>query len=217
MKKFLLLSALIVPVLVVLLRFGTVSPCGILREEVRQAAAREGGLGVLASAMPDGLLDGLIESQSGPLSPGRCLVLVVSGPPVRPPVARIQAPPPRPQISMPVEPQRSFAPVPGTPEAIAQARAQADYAVTECRDERLSGELKTYVASAECSNLRIIAAYRRAGYPYMDLIYSLTAKRRETSQAIDQGRLTEAQAQSVMAQFATALNDRQQQRAQAGR
>ena len=62
------------------LRFGSVTPCGILRAEVRQEAFREGGMGILASALPDFGVDAILEAQFGPLSPGRCLLLAVSGP-----------------------------------------------------------------------------------------------------------------------------------------
>ena len=67
--------------LVLYLEYGTVEPCGILRERVRQQAVREGGrLGsFVATAIPDNVLDGLIASQYGALSPGRCIDLIVRG------------------------------------------------------------------------------------------------------------------------------------------
>jgi hypothetical protein len=67
-------------------QYGTVEPCGILRERVRQQAVREGGrLGAfVVTAMPDNVLDGLLAAQYGPLSPGRCINLVVHGLPEQP-------------------------------------------------------------------------------------------------------------------------------------
>jgi hypothetical protein len=64
-------------------KYGTVAPCDILRERIRQQAVREGGqLGsFVATAIPDNILDGLIAAQYGPLSPGRCVSLVVHGVP----------------------------------------------------------------------------------------------------------------------------------------
>jgi hypothetical protein len=103
-------------------------------------------------------------------------------------------------------PEPSF--VRGSSEALAQAKAQSTAAMTECRNLRLSGELKTYVASAQCSNPRIVAAFERAGYRYMDLIVDYTTKRLELSEATDQGRLTEAQASAELAQFYSGLEDR---------
>lgn len=105
-----------------------------------------------------------------------------------------------------------FAPAPGTPEAMQQAAAQMASAITECRNLRLSGHLKNYVASAQCSNPRIIEAYRKAGYRYMDLIVAYAAKRLELSEETDQGMLTEAQGTFQLSQFYSGLIDRQRQR-----
>jgi hypothetical protein len=82
-----------VGILIVLLKFGTIDPCGILRAQIRQEAAREGGLGgFLGSAMPDGVLDGLIAAQYNPLSPGRCITLAFAGAPLRAPPRPVPAP-----------------------------------------------------------------------------------------------------------------------------
>ena len=64
------------------LEFGTITPCGILHAQLRKEAAQEGGLGVLLSAIPDGVIDAILEAQFGPMSPGRCLQLALSGAPV---------------------------------------------------------------------------------------------------------------------------------------
>jgi hypothetical protein len=69
------------------LDYGTVAPCGILRERIRQQAVREGGQlgGFLATALPDNVLDGLIAAQYGALSPGHCVTLLLNGtPPLAP-------------------------------------------------------------------------------------------------------------------------------------
>jgi hypothetical protein len=50
----------------VYLNFGTISPCGILRESARQ---HDG----LAAVLPDGLVDAALIAQFGALSPGVCL------------------------------------------------------------------------------------------------------------------------------------------------
>jgi len=79
--------------LVLYLDYGTVAPCGILRERVRQEVVREGGqLGsFVATAMPDNVLDGLIASQYGALSPGHCVSLLFKGEPKE---LRVTVPPP---------------------------------------------------------------------------------------------------------------------------
>lgn len=69
--------------LVLELQFGTVAPCGILRAELRQEAAREGGFALVAAALPDSAINALLAAQFGPMSPGRCLQLAISGPPMQ--------------------------------------------------------------------------------------------------------------------------------------
>lgn len=95
---------------------------------------------------------------------------------------------------------------------VAIARAEAEAGTVWCRNRRLSGELASYAASADCANPLVIFAYRRAGYRHMDLVMSLTAKRRKLAQAVDEGRLTEAQANAWLAQFAASLSNVEQQR-----
>jgi hypothetical protein len=48
------------------LYFGTLSPCGVLRERVRQADA-------FAAVLPDSVIDVALAAQYGALSPGRCI------------------------------------------------------------------------------------------------------------------------------------------------
>jgi hypothetical protein len=52
--------------------------------------------------------------------------------------------------------------------------------LAECELKRLSGELKTYVASTGCSNRVIIQADQEAGDPAMNFIYLITAYRRQS-------------------------------------
>ena len=126
---------------------------------------------------------------------------------------QMQAPTPMPRAAQPnASPQAGFIPAPGSPAAMDQAAAQSQAAMAECRNRRLSGELKSYMASAQCSNPTIIEAYQRAEYRYMDLIVSYTAKRLELAEATDQGRLTEAQEVSELSQFYSGLIERERQR-----
>jgi hypothetical protein len=55
---------------VVLWDFGTLSPCGVLREAARQRDS-------LASVLPDNIVDLGLEGQYGPLSDGRCLAVLM--------------------------------------------------------------------------------------------------------------------------------------------
>jgi hypothetical protein len=66
-----------------LFQYGTLSPCGMLRVEVRQHATQEGGdAALLATAVSDSVLDTLLAARYGPLTPGRCLGLVLRREPV---------------------------------------------------------------------------------------------------------------------------------------
>lgn len=59
-------------------RYGTLAPCGILRVTVREDAATRGGAdALLINAMSDSLLDTALAAQHGPLTPGRCLGIVL--------------------------------------------------------------------------------------------------------------------------------------------
>lgn len=85
------LLALLVVVLgigvgVLYLNYGTVRPCGILRERIRQQEMHDGGpvSRFLATEMPNKVLDGLIAAQYGPMTPGRCIDLLVNGLPSQP-------------------------------------------------------------------------------------------------------------------------------------
>ena len=55
---------------IVYLHFGSLSPCGVLRE----AARERGGL---AAILPDDMVDLGIAGQYGPMSPGRCLAVLM--------------------------------------------------------------------------------------------------------------------------------------------
>lgn len=57
---------------VILFKCGTVSPCSVLREQVRQ---QDG----LAAALPDSLVDTLLAAQYGALNPAKCLSGIAGG------------------------------------------------------------------------------------------------------------------------------------------
>jgi Transglycosylase SLT domain len=73
-------------------------------------------------------------------------------------------------------------------------------AVKECKAKRLSGELKTYVQSAMCSNPGVVQAFSAVNYKHMDLIQGFAAKRLELAEKLDRRQITEAQ---VSANFQT--------------
>ncbi len=215
MKKIFvaLLAVASAVVLIVVLKFGTIDPCGIMRAQIRQEAAQQGGFGAIVAALPDGVIDGIIADQYGPLSPGRCIALALGAAPVQAPTAPRSVPP---QVSQPARPQATqqngLVTAQNAAAALRQADEEAKTAMMDCKNKRLSGELKTYMASAECSNPRILAAYQRAGYRYMDLISLLTAKRRALAEQEDKGSLTEAQADLEATQFMVSIVDVERRR-----
>jgi hypothetical protein len=85
-------------------------------------------------------------------------------------------------------------------------------AANECRAKRLSGELKTYVESVECSNPRIVEAWSAANYKYMDLVKSFAAKRLELARRVDRGELSEEQNQRQIADFYSRLQGEERRR-----
>lgn len=200
-------------VLIIVLKFGTIDPCGVMRAQIRQEAARQGGFGAVAAALPDGVIDGIIADQYGPLSPGRCIVLAFGAAPVKALSAPHSVPPqasqsPQPQATQ----QNGFVAAQNAAVALKQAGEAAKAAMMDCKKRRLSGELKTHIASAECSNPRIVAAFEIVGYRYMDLIGLLTAKRRALAEQVDKGTLTEAQEELEAAQFMVRLVDEERRR-----
>lgn len=62
----------------VYLRYGAISPCGILRVRIREeAAAQRGAAAALAMILPDQAIDALLAAQYGPLTPLRCTAILM--------------------------------------------------------------------------------------------------------------------------------------------
>lgn len=152
---------------VVYLTFGTLSPCGVLRKTIRE---RDG----FAAVLPDTIVDLVIATQYGAMSSGRCLdVLAKTLSTAR--TSELQTP----------------QSTPAAQEALKWATKESERASHECRAKRLNGELPTYVASAWCSNPRMIQAFKAAHYRHLDLIEHLAATRLKLAGQIDRGELTE--------------------------
>jgi hypothetical protein len=75
-------------------------------------------------------------------------------------------------------------------------------AVKECKAKRLSGELKTYVQSAICSNPGVLQAFSAVNYKHMDLIRGFVAKRLELAQKLDRGLISEARGERELSDLA---------------
>lgn len=85
----LLVLALIVAGGIIYMKYGTVEPCGIVREKLRRQATTEGGNigGLLATVTPDSVINGMLSAQyNQPVTPGLCVGILVGteAPPGRP-------------------------------------------------------------------------------------------------------------------------------------
>jgi hypothetical protein len=162
----------------VLYSYGTLSPCGMLRETVRQ---RDG----LAAVLPDSIVDLVLEGQYGALSPGRCIGILLEQQSAPKPAQAIQQPQPQasPALTAPVQ------------DPLQRALKVTAQAADECKAKRLSGQLPSHVASVQCANPAMLQAFKAANYRYMDLIQFFAAKRLEMAAKIDRGEMTEQQGQ----------------------
>ena len=75
---WLLATVLLAGVVVTYARFGTVEPCGVVRQMAREADFRRGGLDALAaSQLPDEIYDRTLTLRFGPLTPAKCVSYIV--------------------------------------------------------------------------------------------------------------------------------------------
>jgi|SRR5579863_9401442 len=179
----------------VFVNYGTLSPCDALRETVRRQDA-------LARILPDTLITAAIEANAGPLTPMKCVSLLMSKQSI--PVASAPAPapvgpPPQASVSQPQDP-------------MVTAQNEMVAAITECRNKRIDGSLKTFAASAQCANPRIVQAYRKANYRYMDLIEAFTTKRVQISERVDRKQITETDAQVETQKLFASIVEAEKQR-----
>src|ERR1700688_596491 len=92
------------------------------------------------------------------------------------------------------------------PEMIPFAGAEMQNVIVGCRNKRLSGALKSFTESANCSNSMIVLAYGWLNYPYMDLVQLVAASRLAVSERVDDGKVSEAEAQEEMAELGKIVN-----------
>jgi hypothetical protein len=88
-----------------------------------------------------------------------------------------------------------------------QFTTESNRVITECRNERLSGQVRGYVGSVNCSNPRIAqlaAQYRIAD---SDIVAAFLAKRLEIAERQDAGQLTEGQAKVELTTTLRELDD----------
>jgi hypothetical protein len=138
-NTLIMLSILLV---IVWFNFGSVQPCEVLRVQVRNMGIKTGGLfGAISGVAPDSLVDNLIVSVIGPLTPKSCLGAILD--------RRFEKPP----TPAPVTPQEAYKQLPiasKSPclskvcEKVAEAAAQQAYekcAATSTANELNHGRL----------------------------------------------------------------------------
>jgi hypothetical protein len=81
------------------------------------------------------------------------------------------------------------------------ASDKANAAIEACAAKRLSGVLKSYIASAKCSNPKIISLFKHASYPYMDLIKDFTDKRLSVAYKLDKNIINEDEAKTEIIDY----------------
>jgi len=190
-----------------LFNFGTLSPCGLLREKVRHGDA-------FAAMLPDSLIDLAITAQFGALSPQRCIELWFNNQAIKPPVQAVSSP------SVAVAPQtRAVPPAVSQPPpedaaraAVAAANKEAEEAASECKAKWLRGGLPSRVASVRCSNPRIIQAFSTAHYRHMDLIQLFAKKRLRLALRQDRNKMREEQADVENAKLFAGLVEAERRR-----
>jgi hypothetical protein len=75
---WLLATVLVVGAAVTYARFGSVEPCGVVRQMSREADLQRGGLNALAaSQLPDQIYDHTLVLRFGPLTPAKCMSYIV--------------------------------------------------------------------------------------------------------------------------------------------
>jgi hypothetical protein len=82
-----------------------------------------------------------------------------------------------------------------------ELNAQVKEAMDGCMNARLSGVLKGYLASAQCSTPKVRELYVRSGYPFMDLIELALAARESDAEKVDEGKMTLAEFRLHFAQI----------------
>jgi len=84
-------------------------------------------------------------------------------------------------------------PQPTDTPAIKAAGEQMRSIREQCQERRRSGELKSVTEVERCADPGVIAAYREAAYPYMDLIRFAEAARLAGAQKVDKGEISESE------------------------
>lgn len=137
--------------------------CKSFREQMQQLVTNDSGLaGAVVAHISESAMTQLMDERYGTLSDKECTTML-------------------PQITAALDALSK------TPWAshMHQAGEMSVDAIRQCREKRQKGELQSHADSAQCSNPQIADVFKRAGYPYTDLVELFTAKRLEEAQKLD--------------------------------
>ena len=84
-----------------------------------------------------------------------------------------------------------FPPYTLTDQQLSQLRAEVQAIGDKCRNLRVSGRHPGFVASVQCSNPGILAAYYEVNFPYMPLLDLALAKRLQLAERVDAKKISE--------------------------
>lgn len=90
---------------------------------------------------------------------------------------------------------------------LAQIRQGTEAATAKCSDKQ------TALAQEQCFALTVRPTMQASGYPYMDLFELDMAKRQDIAAKVDNGKLTQQEAQLQIAEYQSMLTSEQQRRA----
>lgn len=71
----------------------------------------------------------------------------------------------------------------------------------ECEQQKSNGLLQTNMEVAECTNEKVLNAFIEIDYPYMDLVQLYNAYRLAVAEKVDEGEITEAEGNLMMAEI----------------
>ena len=135
--------------------YGTLSPCGALRETVRQ---RDG----LAAVLPDSVVDLAMAARYGTLSPGRCIGILLEQQNANAPrVAQqpVAQQPPQTSQPWPAPPQVSQAPRASIPDQDPIKAAVQETIQLNNAKQGGPGRATDHARSTQCANPRMIQAF----------------------------------------------------------
>lgn len=94
----------------------------------------------------------------------------------------------------------------GSKEQVNEIKRTLENNKIQCKQNKINGVYKSNVEVATCVNEKVTMANQELGYPYMDLIQLINAYRLAVAEKLDNGEITEIQAELIMAEVTQKIN-----------